>query len=549
MGRHLPAIGLLALWSLWFLAGPAREQTTPERAAGFVEASQAAGEWVSRVVHGDRAARAKTAALKAWSAERDQPPLPKLLMGLSARALSPFFGAWGALCAPLFLLGLAAAWLAWRLADQAGGRAAGLAALALLLFAPGFPHSLHTPTPEAAIGFAWIFLAYAVVRGFESAAWRWLSLLAAGLATTSHAQGLVLGLGAWLATWALLRDREAPPPEEPGLLRGPRLPWNVLVLPVAGVALLFLLWPPARLEGKKALEALWLLPLKAVHPPFAFGGRLLDARTGDGPAAWMGLVDYAGRLTPALLTGLLAGAVLAFRRGVGVGASARRALVVPGALLATSLGACCLNGSTAYDGLRLDLALLPLAATLAGPGLVALGRALGPRPGGPRGWGRRVLRFVPLLAVGSAVVETAVVLPYDRFYRSPVAPAVWDGGTAGSTLEVQGAVLDTWLEDLALDVPKGASLAIVPREAEQARVLDLLKRLRRLPPSLRPAKATDARCVGVLHLPEASDAAAAEALLAGRREVIRYMLHGVPMFRVACGVPPKKARAAKKEVP
>lgn|GEM_PF-3748751 len=547
MGKHLPAIGLLALWSLWFLSGPAREQTTPERAAGFVEASRAVGEWAAHAVHGDKAARARTAVLKAWSVEYDQPPLPKLLMGLSARWLTPFFGTWGALCTPLFLLGLAAAWLTWRLAERAGGRPAGLAALGLLLFAPGFPHSLHTPMPEAVIGFTWTFLAYALVRGYESAGWRWLSLLAAGLAVTSHAQGMALWLGAWLATWALLRDRETPAPGEPGLLRGPRLPWNVLALPVAGVVLLLLLWPPAQLEGKKALEALWLAPLKAAHPPFAFGGRLLDARTGDGPSAWMGLVDFAARLTPALLVGLVAGGVLSLRRGPSFDPGARQALVIPGALLATSLVICCLNGSTAYEGLRLDLALLPLAATLAGPGLVALGRVLGPRPGGPRGWWRRWLRFVPLVAVGSAAVETAVVLPYDRFYRSAVAPAVWDGGPAGSTLEVQGALLDTWLDDLAREVPSGATLAIVPREAEQARVLELLKRLRRLPAGLRPAKATDARCLGVLHLPEAADAAGVAALVGARREVIRYLLHGVPLFRVVCGAPPRKAGAARKE--
>jgi hypothetical protein len=389
---HLPALGLLALWSLWFLAGPARVQAVPERAPGFIEASRSAADWAARAVHGERGARAREAIDKAWTVERAQPPLPKLLMGLSARWLTRWLGPWGALCAPLFALGLAAAWLAWRLAERAAGREAGLVTLALLLFAPGFSHSLHTPTPEAVIGFAWIFLVWAVVRGYESLGWRWGALAAAGVAMSSHAQGLGLTLGVWLAAWALLRDRDAPPPLEPGLVRGPRLPWHVLALPLAGVLTLYALWPVAWSDGRKAFEGLWLAPLKTPHPPFAFAGRLLDARTGDGPTAWMGLVDAAGRWTPALLLGLLAGAWSASRPGLGAGEPRRRALGTALAVLGTSLAIGCLNGSTSYDGLRLDLALLPLAATLAGPGLVGLAHALAPRPGGPRPRLRRALR-------------------------------------------------------------------------------------------------------------------------------------------------------------
>lgn len=536
MRTHLPVLGLLAVWSLWFLTGPALVQTVPERTPGFVDASRAAGDWAAAALHGDRAARSRAGVETAWSLERDQAPLPKLLMGLSARWLTRWLGPWGALCAPLFLLGLASAWMAWRLAERAAGRSAGFAAVGLLLFAPGYLHVLHTPTPEAVIGFSWLFLAYAVLRGFESAPWRAVSLLAAGLAAASHAQGVALGLGLWLATWWVLRERDGVVPAERGLVRGPRLPWNVLLLPVAGVLLLLALWPLAQVNGKKALEALWLAPLRAVHPSFAFGGRLFDGRTGEGPAAWMGLLEFAGRLAPALLAGLVVGAWTGVRHRVAP-------LVLPGAVLALSLLVCCLNGSASYDGLRLDLAMLPLVAALAGPGLVELGRALGPRPGLRHGWPRRLLAWLPVAAVASVIAETAVVLPYDRFYRSPLAPAVWNGSAeAGSTLDVQGALLEPWLADLADTHPKGVSLAVVPREAAFTRTLDLLRRLKRLPKGLVTAPAAEARCLGLAHLPETAGVAALDPLVGDRREVIRYMLHRVPLFRVVCGDRPLKRR-------
>lgn len=534
MRTHLPALGLLALWSLWFLAGPARVQTAPERLPGFVEASRSAADWAAGVAHGERGARTRAGIEKAWSVERGQAPLPRLLVGLSSRWLARWLGPWAALCVPLFLLGLASAWLTWRLAERAGGRRAGLVALALLLFSPGFPHALHTPTPEAVIGFAWIFLAWAVVRGFESAGWRWTSLLAAGLAAASHAQGLALALAVALAAWALLCDRAEPSPEPAGLVRGPRLPWNVLALPVAAVALLYALWPLAWVDARKAFEALWLAPLKAPHPPFAFGGRLLDARTDQGPSAWMGLVDVAGRWTPGLLLGALAGAGRALRPALGSPEPSRRALGVGAAVLAASLLVSCLNGGTSYDGLRLDLSLLPLVAALAGPGLVELARALGPRPWGPASRLRRVFGWLPWAAVAVAVIETAAVLPYDRFYRSPLAPSVWSGGASGSTLEVQGALLETWLSDLEAARPGGSTLAVVPRDAELGRVLEAMKRLGRLPAGVAPAKPDDAACLGVAHLPETADAASLVPLVGDRREVIRYVLHGVPLFRVVC---------------
>lgn len=542
MRTHLPVLFLLAVWSLWFLTGPALVQTVPERTPGFVDASRAAGDWAAAALVGDRTARSRAGVEKAWSLERDQAPLPKLLMGLSARWLTRWLGPWGALCAPLFLLGLASAWMAWRLAERAAGRSAGFAAVALLLFAPGYLHVLHTPTPEAVIGFSWIFLAYAVLRGFESARWRAVSLLAAGLAAASHAQGVALGLGLWLATWWVLRDRDGEAPGERGFVRGPRLPWNVALLPVAGVLLLLALWPLAQVSGKKALEALWLAPLRAVHPPFAFGGRLLDGRAGEGPAAWMGLLDVAWRLAPALLMGLVVGAWRGFRHRT-------EALVLPGSLLALSLLVCCLNGSASYDGLRLDLAMLPLVASLAGPGLIELGRALGPQPGTRYGWSRRVLAWLPVAAVVSVAAEAVVVLPYDRFYRSPLAPAVWSGGSEGSTLDVQGALLEPWLADLADTHPGGASLAVLPREAAFARTLDLLKRLKRLPKGLATAPAAEARCLGLAHLPETAPAGELDRAVGERREVIRYMLHGVPLFRVVCGDPPPKPRPKPKPKP
>jgi hypothetical protein len=148
-----------------------------------------------------------------------------------------------------------------------------------------------------------------------------------------------------------------------------------------------------------------------------------------------------------------------------------------------------------------------------------------------------MLRWLPLVAVASAVLETAVILPYDRFYRSPFAPSVWSGGSSGSTLQVEGALLESWLVDLADAVPAGTGLAVVPREAEYERLLSTLERLGRLPTRLRPAKEAEAACLGLAHLPESLDEAALTERIASRHEVIRYMLHEVPLFRVVCGAP------------
>jgi hypothetical protein len=535
--KHWPLISLLAAWSLLFWLGLAREGATTQSATYYADAAEATGRFLERLATLDFGALKADQLRATWGVQSDQPSLARLVMGAGWAAFHRWMDPLTAMVVPLFLLGLATPWLVYRLAERVAGRFAGWLAALLALSAPGWPQAVHSIGEEGVLAFTITLLAWAAVRSLESRAWRWGSLLAMGLVIDTHHQGLWLWLGVLVGVLACLhRPAEADPASlERGGLQGLRLPWHVLAMPLVGMLLLFALWPWLWVQGPKALESFLLQPFRETHPPFAFAGTLhVQGASGNAPPWYAGLSLFYWRLPLATLLGFLAGAWGVVRHGLRGTDERWRGLVVPACVLAMALLVDCLNGTPWYRHLHLEVALLPLAAVLAAVGLVALAAPLARTLG--RRWapGMLLAWLLPAGLAGASLAEYLAQLPYEPFFRNALSDGAWDGGTRGSTVQVEPVLLDTWLRETARVHPGPTRLAILPRTDGYARVLGTLQRAGRLPAGLTPSPLPKADCVGVGAMPEAGEEKAIQAATKGRREVLRAGLGGARLFTLWC---------------
>lgn len=550
-------LGLLTFWSVWFWLSPAQHRCITRPALQSLETSSQAGAWLSRAFKGDGAFK-KEHLRAAWKTADSQPGFPKLVMGVGWLSLKGPLGRWRAVTLPLFLLGLAALALAAALGARAAGPWAGLTSASLLASSPGFVHTLHTPGPEAVIAFSWLAFALCLTKSSASGAWRWrgASFFCFGLVAASHYSGAVLWLGALIGVWWASREADvAPPPTEgvrpraDGLIRGIRLPIDVLALPLAGAGALVATWPRLLLDPRAALERFYLEPLKLAHPSIAHGGQLYSSAAGESPPALTGLMIFLERLPLALLLGLVLGTLFVLLRGVIRDDARARPLAIPASLLGAGLLLLCFNGSPFQDHLRLDVPLTALAAVLAGPGLVLstprlrrlLSRILPGNPGKgvPRAARVGAAGIIALLVL-SATLELVSIVPYERFYRNLTAGPAWDTKNDGDSLETEPVLLESWMADLGetLGGPSARgriSLAFLPEEKAHAALLVELGAEKRLPPGLHSEAIARASCVGIVGLPQQqAERARIERFTKDKRERLRYMMNGGALLRVLC---------------
>jgi hypothetical protein len=530
--RLIPITGLLA-WCALFWSVSARDPFVSQPSTHSYRAAEQVGRWLGRVASGEAGALAKKSRRAAWDVQSDQPATPKWIMGIGWALFHRLMGGWSAMVLALFVVGIGGVIIVSRITGGAFGREAGWLAGALLLGSPGFAASLSTVGPEAVIGMLWALLALAVLRARTSRAWRIATIVVFGLAVAAHHQTLWLWPGLALAAW--WSEREPGAREDAlraGMVHGIRLPWHVLVLPVTGFAMLWALWPWVPIRGAKALERFLIEPFRAAHPAYAFRGELFVQATGQAPP-WNAAVDaIVDRLPLVLILGLTLGLATAILRGL-FGSDARwRQALVPLSLLIGSVIVSGFNGSPYYDHLRLDLALLPLVAVIAAPGLAALGQAAaGWIRAAP--WGRRVAWGLPLALAALVWVECLMILPQDALYRNALAGPIYDG-EQGTTLLTETGLHRSWLADWAAVAPEPCPIAVAPRPSGNDQVLRRVQAEGWLPKTLQPASPKDARCLGLVHMPEIEDKREMRRWIVGKAERLRIELHGRAVFKVVC---------------
>ena len=530
--RLIPITGLLA-WCALFWSVSARDPFISQPSTHSYRAAERVGRWIGRVASGEDGALGKKSVRAAWDVQSDQPATPKWIMGIGWALFHRLLGGWTAMVLALFFVGVGAVIVVSRLVGGAFGREAGWLAGALLMGSPGFAACLSTVGPEAVIGALWALLALAALRGQASRAWRIATVILFGLAVAAHHQTLWLWPGLALASWWSQRDADARGGAlRAGMIHGIRLPWHVLVLPFTGFAMLWVLWPWVPIRGAKALERFLIEPFRAAHPAYAFRGESFVQATGQAPPWNAGIDAIVDRLPLVLVLGFSLGLAYAIRRGL-FGSDARwRQTLVPLSLLVGSVTISSFNGTPYYDHLRLDLALLPLVAVISAPGLVALARAIAAWVRAPD-WGPRVVWGLPLALAALVWTEHLAILPQDALYRNALAGPIYDG-EEGTTLLTETGLQRSWLADWAAVMSGPCPVAVVPRPSGNDQVLRRARAEGWLPEALQPSSADDARCLGLVHMPEIEDKGEMTRWLTGKAERLRIELHGRAVFQVVC---------------
>ena len=210
----------------------------------YVHAADQYARWLTLLWDDPSAAVQQGNIDRYWKANREHPPLAKLLFSaghLYHAHVSPFdmpsvaYRAGGMLCAGLLL------WLIYVFGAQLYGRQAGLMAALLYALLPRPFYHAHLTCFDVPITLAIVFCVYTYYRSLRERRWLAMLGLAFGLAlATKHNSWVLPGIFLIHFLWVHVVQRLAGPGPNFRIASNPRFLWVMLL---AGPPMLLLLWP------------------------------------------------------------------------------------------------------------------------------------------------------------------------------------------------------------------------------------------------------------------------------------------------------------------
>lgn len=376
---------------------------------------------------------------EAWYAGKDQqPPLVKVISGLSSIALPAGLGTTSPLRTPGAMLFAAAVTALYLFCSGRWGVRAGLAAACSLFLLPrAFAHA-HYATLDIPVASLVFLTAVAFWKTGEAARFRWAALTGAlfGLALLAKLNALLLMP---LLLWAAIFHRRAM------LVRA-------IALVVIGPALFFAGWP--WLWHNTWARLVDYAKFHAAHSPFDvyYLGKTYHYAPWHYPWVMTGVTVPA-----AILALMLVGMVVAIAR--------LRRGTAETLLLACAIAYLCVSSlpqAPKYNGVRLFMPAFPFLAALAGLGferIVVLGKSALQKLGGSARWFAPLMGLAVFASAAAAVIATH---PYQLAYYNSLVGGMKGARKAGLETIYWGGPYLAAVRQLNR---KPATIYVIPRGA------------------------------------------------------------------------------------
>ncbi|MFH1811840.1 MAG: glycosyltransferase family 39 protein [Pseudomonadota bacterium] len=531
-GRRLLSL-LLALFVASWLLATLRSTGITDDDDFYAPAGIAYVEHLGRMLTGDREAYTRAGVDRAYSRNKEHPPLAKWAMGLSYTVLHRWTNVLPGLDAARAGVVALAAILAFLLASFVhawrGPVAATAAVLALFCMPRFFFHS-HVATLDVPVATLYFATCYAFWRGRSSRFWALASGPVFGLAllTKLNAPFALIPIVLFLALerWRQVRRSDG------ATLVLPAVPLSLLSMVIAGPLVFVALWPHLWFDSFQRIGAYVAFHLNHYPIYLYYLGHIYEKPF----APWHAPFVLAWATTPLVLVAAAAAGLLGLRglsRFLRSGADEEGARALFVLLnLAVTIGVVAFLGAPKYGGVKLFLPFFPFVAALVGVGVDTMARAL------VQQWPRLAVRAsllpvaIAVIVIVPAAVATSSSHPFGLSYYGAGI-----GGLRGATAigferqyyDVADKELAAWLD---ANAPKGATLHFEPNNKEYVKTYRWLARDGYLRPDLRVVDQDSADLYVLVH--ERRWASYPELLARSARRTVAYekRVDGVALYTV-----------------